>query len=369
MKDGVISTVPAKLEPPLAFAATFYEDKEGTIWVGTWGNGLVRIRGDEIKSCSSRDGLPEENVLQVLEDDLGYFWMRGLGNIFRVSKRELDSFFSGEKTTVRSTVFGRGHGLKATESDGGGAQPTAVKGWDGALWFTTCDGVATVSPAELKGVKPPVVSVEEVVVDGAAVPRGVVGGELVIPPGKRRLEFHYTGLTFDDPGSIQFRHRLDGFDEEWVDAGRRRFAVYTHLLPGKYSFRVLARSSDGTWNEDGPSVALRVRPFFYQTSWFYALGLLALASLIAVAHAWRVRHLNARRKELAAQVDAALGQIKRLRGLLPICAACKRIRDDAGYWNQIEVYIHDHSEAEFTHGICPECVKRLYPQLSARRGE
>ncbi len=56
-------------------------------------------------------------------------------------------------------------------------------------------------------------------------------------------------------------------------------------------------------------------------------------------------------------------EIKRLRGLLPICSSCKKIRDDKGYWNQIEVYIRDRSDAEFSHGICPECIKKLYPDL------
>ena len=56
-------------------------------------------------------------------------------------------------------------------------------------------------------------------------------------------------------------------------------------------------------------------------------------------------------------------EIKRLRGMLPICSSCKKIRDDKGYWNQIEVYIRDHSDAEFTHGICPECIKKLYPNF------
>ena len=58
-------------------------------------------------------------------------------------------------------------------------------------------------------------------------------------------------------------------------------------------------------------------------------------------------------------------EIKQLRGMLPICSSCKKIRDDKGYWNQIEVYILDHSDAEFSHGICPECMKKLYPEFSS----
>jgi len=56
------------------------------------------------------------------------------------------------------------------------------------------------------------------------------------------------------------------------------------------------------------------------------------------------------------------------RGLLPICASCKRVRDDKGYWNQLEAYVRDHSEAEFSHGICPDCAEKLYPEF-ANKGD
>ena len=70
-------------------------------------------------------------------------------------------------------------------------------------------------------------------------------------------------------------------------------------------------------------------------------------------------------KERDALIDSlqkSLNKVRKLSGLLPICASCKKIRDDSGYWNQIETYIRDHSEAEFSHGICPECSRRLYPE-------
>jgi len=67
------------------------------------------------------------------------------------------------------------------------------------------------------------------------------------------------------------------------------------------------------------------------------------------------------REKLIRELQEALAKVKTLTGLLPICASCKKIRDDKGYWNQIEVYIRDHSEAEFSHGICPDCMKKLYP--------
>ncbi|HJX31880.1 MAG TPA: PAS domain S-box protein, partial [Thermodesulfobacteriota bacterium] len=75
------------------------------------------------------------------------------------------------------------------------------------------------------------------------------------------------------------------------------------------------------------------------------------------------RQAEEEREKLILELRASLEKVKTLGGLLPICAACKKIRDDKGYWNQIDSYIRDHSEAEFTHGICPECMKKLYPDF------
>ncbi len=62
-----------------------------------------------------------------------------------------------------------------------------------------------------------------------------------------------------------------------------------------------------------------------------------------------------------AELNSALSNVKKLSGLLPICASCKNIRDDKGYWTEIENYIRKHSEAQFSHGICPNCISKLYP--------
>jgi PAS domain S-box-containing protein len=80
-------------------------------------------------------------------------------------------------------------------------------------------------------------------------------------------------------------------------------------------------------------------------------------------------NLEEGQKKLIAELQDALASIRTLRGMLPICSSCKKIRDDKGYWNQIEAYVSDHSEAEFSHSICPECIKKLYPELSANLPE
>jgi len=71
------------------------------------------------------------------------------------------------------------------------------------------------------------------------------------------------------------------------------------------------------------------------------------------------------RERLIAELQDALTKIKTLGGLLPICSSCKKIRDDTGYWNQVEVYIRDHTDADFTHGLCPECYESLMAEINA----
>lgn len=90
---------------------------------------------------------------------------------------------------------------------------------------------------------------------------------------------------------------------------------------------------------------------------------LLLASFLLVSlGAQHVAHLLKAERELSAKLKNAINEIKQLSGLLPICASCKKIRNDKGYWEQIEAYIGKHSEATFTHGICPECMQEKYPQ-------
>jgi PAS domain S-box-containing protein len=77
---------------------------------------------------------------------------------------------------------------------------------------------------------------------------------------------------------------------------------------------------------------------------------------------------EADRERLIGELRDALSRVKTLSGMIPICAACKKIRDDGGYWNQIESYLREHSEAEFSHGLCPECMARLYPDVTVPAG-
>src|SRR5208282_230275 len=86
----------------------------------------------------------------------------------------------------------------------------------------------------------------------------------------------------------------------------------------------------------------------------------------AIRYAMERKQLENEKERLILELQESLAKVKLLSGLLPICAWCKKIRDDRGYWNKVETYLLEHSQAKFTHGICPECGKKLYPEYYDR---
>ena len=103
-------------------------------------------------------------------------------------------------------------------------------------------------------------------------------------------------------------------------------------------------------------------PFFKA---IFLSGLIAIAVIVLGAGVFFkitdpiLKKLN----DTVAQLEKALREVKTLRGIVPICSFCKKIRNDKGYWDQVEVYVRDHTEANFSHGICPSCLKEHYPEL------
>lgn len=90
---------------------------------------------------------------------------------------------------------------------------------------------------------------------------------------------------------------------------------------------------------------------------------------IALFAIWTTAVLSAQRRQVQEQKDQAVAELRVLKGLLPICASCKKIRDDDGAWRQMEAYIGDHSEATFTHGYCPECGAKALAEIDAHTSE
>jgi hypothetical protein len=186
--------------------------------------------------------------------------------------------------------------------------------------------------------------------------------------------------TYLEGRQARLQVRLVGLEEAWRDADGA-LVRYPALPGGSYRFEVRAAHGHGAF---GPaaSLAFRVRPPWWRAWWAQGLAALALLGLASALVRMRLAALARSQAELERQVaerteelrrrnqelSAALGEVKQLSGLLPICASCKKIRDDRGYWNQLEHYISAHTGADFTHGICPECVGDLYPE-HARTGK
>ena len=106
------------------------------------------------------------------------------------------------------------------------------------------------------------------------------------------------------------------------------------------------------------TAAKKAEPFGYITKPFNDTDI-----KVTIEMALYKAKMEAERRELTAALKQALSEVKTLRGLIPICAACKKIRDDDGYWASVEMFIENRTLAEFTHGICPDCVHKLYPEL------
>jgi signal transduction histidine kinase len=181
--------------------------------------------------------------------------------------------------------------MKATISIAG-RQPQGWKAHDGSLLFATANGVVRFDPRKLKVPRPPAgVLIEEPVVDGKLWPPAA---NLELAPGSHRLELHYTALDLSFPQKLSFKYILEGFDPDWIDAGRQRTAYYANLSPGHYRFRVAARNRDGIWSETVSPLELHVQPLYYQTLWFHLLEGGLVLGLAFVAYRLRVRQVTAR---------------------------------------------------------------------------
>jgi ligand-binding sensor domain-containing protein/signal transduction histidine kinase len=263
------------------FIECLHLDKNGALWIGASGSGLTRFKNNRFSVISSRNGLPDSYICHIEEDASGGFWISSHGGIFRVLKSELDACAEGKTNEISALVYGLEDGMP-TLTCSGGSQPAGAADHTGKLWFPTVRGLVSIDPHEVKlNAAPPPIIIERILVDDAPAPPTVAGGRLKIPPGRHRLEFRYTALSFVTPERVRFKCRLEGLESQWIDMGTKRAATFSYIPPGAYQFRVIACNSDGVWNTVGADVALSVQPFWWQTWWVRAgagVALLALGS-------------------------------------------------------------------------------------------
>jgi len=302
---------------------SIYEDSDGVLWIGTFDGGLSRFQNGRFTNYSVKDGLFDDGVFRILEDSLGYLWISCDHGIYRISKHDLNAFASGESRTIASVAYGKIDGMLTIQCNGG-IWPSGTRTRDGKLWFPTQDGVAVIDPRSVThDVIPPPVMIESTVIDNVLTPAGDL---LRIPPGTANIEINYTALSFIDAAQTHYKYRLEGLDPNWIDAGPRRVAYYSHMPPGKYIFHVIAANSDGVWNNTGKVLPITVLAPFYETWWFEMMLVLAAAGLVAIAWRYRVAQLEhaqamqrafsrqliasqeAERKRIAAEMHDSLGQ-------------------------------------------------------------
>ena len=283
-------------------------DARGVVWVGTLGGGLSRVEGGRIKSMTVKDGLADDAIVCILEDRQGDLWMTGRLGLSRVSMKQLDDFARGTASRISPQLLTAADGVSGSSA---GSMPAGIVASDGRLWMSSNKALLVFDPRKIpRTMEAPPVVVEDATVNGAATPLDRMNG---LPPGPGNFELRYTTLTLL-PNRASFKYKLEGFDQDWVDAGARRIAYYTNIPPGHYTFKVRASNNDGVWSDTGATLAVHLQPHFYQTLWFYALGAAALlaAGVGAYGHrirairsrdAVRVQALEERERELALRVE------------------------------------------------------------------
>ncbi len=318
-KDGKFTSWREADGLPSRTVRALYEDREGTLWIGSYDGGLARFKDGKFTGYTTKTGLPNDGAFQILEDDNRHFWISSNRGIYSVAKDELNEFADGRRGGVTAVAYGKSDGMLNAECNGG-RSPAGIRARDGRLWFPTQDGVAVIDPHNIKtNSQPPPVVIETVKIDNElseppAAQAGALnaadsnvnensaaaGSDLIINPHQQNFEISYTALSFINSENLRFKYRLEGLDDEWIDAGTRRLAYFSHVPPGTYTFRVIAANSDGVWNEQGATLRIVVLPPFYRTWWFLILTVFVI---VAVVYLLIRRRFNQLEKERLAQAD------------------------------------------------------------------
>ena len=279
-QDGAFTNYAVRLAPDRENSDVncIYEDPAGDLWIGTDGSGLVRMRNGALTFFTKADGLFDDTIWSVLEDDQNHLWMTSNRGLFQVSKADLNDFARQKITSIPLISYGTDDGLVTSEFNGG-LQSAAVETSDGKMFFASIKGIVEVDQRKVtRNSAPPPIVIESALLDHHPL---LPGAKLSVGGGS--LEFKYGALSFLAPEKIVYRYKLEGFDKDWVIAGNRTAAFYTNLPPGRYEFQVIASNSDGSWTAEASSFGLTLNPHYYQ-SWMFraSCGLLVVATPFAI---------------------------------------------------------------------------------------
>lgn len=276
-------------------------DRDGTVWAATEKGGLSRIRDGRIRTLTAKNGLPCDAIHWSIEDDNRSMWMYTACGLVRVTRNELDAWIADPTTEIETKLWEAEDGVRVNAVSPAYYNPPVAKSTDGKLWFQSGDGVQVIDPNHLPiNTIPPPVYIEHVTADHKSY-EPTKG--LRLPPLIRDLAIDFTALSFVAPEKVRFRYKLEGYDNEWQEAGNRRQAFYTNLSPRSYRFRVIASNNTGVWNEEGALLDFSIAAAFYQTTWFRLACLALLLALLWGGFQLHTRRLRREEKRLRAVVE------------------------------------------------------------------
>ena len=305
--------------PGMGSVSVIYEDSDHVLWVGTYGGGLKLFRNGKFASITMRQGLFDDIVWSIREDDLGNFWMSSNRGIFRAKRSELIAVADGTLSRVESRSYGVADGMESSECNGG-SQYSSLKTKDGKLLFACLKSVVVVDPEHLPSnpIEPPVV-IESVRINE----NENVAPDASMPAGAGELDFHYAALSYVAPRNVTFQCKLEGFENNWSTPPTPGLAHYTNIPPGRYTFHVKAANNDGVWNDTGASFSFYLESRFYQTRWFKSLCALVLLLSPVGIYLFRIRAVRMRERELVVLVGRRTRELQAAKELAEAATRAK----------------------------------------------
>lgn len=274
--DDVLTRSSIELGTGTGAIHTILPEANGIQWIATT-EGLVLVNGGHVRRFTQADGLPDDIVLQLLEDDRAHLWITTPHGLFRLERAELLRLAEGGTGRLNVVGYGPEQGVVGI-SPITNYQPSMWKDHRGRLWFCTYKGVLGVDPARMESkADPPRVLIDEVRLDDQRIN---ARNGLRVPPGEKQIEFRFSALSFAAPEQVKLRHQLEGFDRGWVATPPDRSARYAKLPPGNYRLRVIACSSEGVWGNEEAILRVRVLPAWWQTPWSRLAMLLFFAGVV-----------------------------------------------------------------------------------------
>lgn len=251
--------------------------------LGATNKGLVVFKHGTLRTLSAKDGLPCDAMNGLVEGDDGSLWLYMSCGLVKVEPSTLDDALSNPSHTIAVKVIGPVDGLRS------GYAPFQRKidlAPDGVLWLTNGVSMQTFDPhVHAQSTDTSSIHIESLTADRKQYP---FGDHLMLPALTRDVQIDYTATELAVPQRVRFRYRLDGRDQDWIDADQRRQAFYTDLPPGTYRFHVAANSDDNGWKEAPSTLDFRVKPAFYQTVPFLVLVAAVFALALWILFAWRI---------------------------------------------------------------------------------